>query len=72
MTDINALFDKNPLEYTKTDIDEIISYMREARTRFNQGVKSAGSEKAAKPPKEVKALDLSALGLIPKVGGPLT
>lgn len=66
MTDINALFDKNPLEFTKEDISEIIAYMREARTKFNQGAKSAGSEKIAKPPKEVKPLDLSSLGLMPK------
>lgn len=64
-TDINALFDKNPLEYAADGSDRkaIIAYMREARERFNQGIKNAGSEKVPKAPKEVKKLDLKDLGL---------
>jgi hypothetical protein len=59
-TDINELFDRNPLELTKADLAEIIRVLRERRQQHILGVKSAGS---MKPDKEKKPIDLSTLDL---------
>lgn len=45
MSDISDLFQLDPLSLTKSNIDSIISYYREARAKFNLGEKSAGSTK---------------------------
>jgi hypothetical protein len=62
-TDINELFDRDPLSFTKEtgEVAAIIAYLREARTKYNQGSKQAGSEKATPKPKEVKNLSLDEL-----------
>jgi len=63
MSDIAELFAKDPLEYSKQDIDEIIAYNRSKRAQFKAGISPTASK--AKP--EVKAvankLDLGSLGL---------
>lgn len=60
MSDIAELFARDPLELTKADIGEIVSYYRTARAAFNLGEKSAGSTKkmkaGPKEPTEVKDL----------------
>jgi hypothetical protein len=62
-TDMDELFSRDPLGYSKQDREEIIRYMREARERMLQGDKKAGSAKTAAKPKEVKDIDLGELGL---------
>jgi len=65
MTDIAALFAKDPLELTKDDIDAEIAYYRTARANFNNGEKAAGSTKkmkeASAPTAKVTTLDLDKL-----------
>jgi hypothetical protein len=62
-TDINELFDRDPLSFTKEggEVASIIAYLRERRTQFNQGAKQAGSEKATPKVKEIKPLSLEQL-----------
>lgn len=66
MSDIQELFDRDPLTFTKEgqEVEQIISYLREQRQKHMQGVRGAGSMKA---PKEVKApskpVSLDDLGL---------
>lgn len=48
-TDIGELFSRDPLKLTRSDIDGIIAYFREARKRYML------AEKAPKPVKEPKA-----------------
>lgn len=59
MTDINELFDRDPLQLTKEDLAEIIRVLRERRQQHVLGVKGAGSMKE----KEKKPIDLSTLDL---------
>lgn len=65
MTDIARLFAEDPLSLTRENIDEIISYYREARKNFNNGEKAAGSTKklkaAGEPKAKVEKLDLDKL-----------
>jgi hypothetical protein len=50
MSDIQALFQKDPLQLTRDDLREMAMYYREKRTQFNLGDKQAGSsKKIAKP-----------------------
>lgn len=49
MSDIAALFQKDPLSLTKDDISAIIAKYREARGNFNLGEKSAGATKKVAP-----------------------
>lgn len=63
MSDIAALFAKDPLQLTKENIGEIVSYYRERRAQFNLGDKTAGNTKKMKAeagPKITK-LDLTDL-----------
>ena len=53
---ISELFARDPLSYTKQDVDQIIEHMRAARKNFNLGGKAAVKEK--------KAVDLKDLGLL--------
>jgi len=48
MSDIAALFTEDPLKLTKSNIDEIIAWYRNARNQFNAGAKAAGSTKKMK------------------------
>lgn len=49
MTDLNELFSRDPLKYTKDDISVIIAKMRESRAQFNLGNMKAGTMKAKAP-----------------------
>lgn len=71
---ISVLFARDPMGLSDQNIEQIVQYFRESRSRFVAGDIKAGSEKtakakpAAKPPKETKAiegleLDLGDLGL---------
>jgi len=42
--EIQDLFDKDPMKYSKQDLDTIIAYMRKAREEFRTGDKRAGTE----------------------------
>lgn len=52
MSDISELFNRDPLSLTKTDIDSIIAYYREARAKYLIGDRKAGKTPAAKPAKK--------------------
>lgn len=56
MSDLSLLFATDPLELTTEQLDQIITEMRAARTRFN-----LGASVAAKPPRKPSTLkpDLS-------------
>lgn len=45
MTDIYELFQKDPLNLTNSDIDQIIHKLRESRHQFNAGNLQAGKTK---------------------------
>jgi len=45
MSDIQALFQKDPLQLTREDLAEIIAYYRDKRNQFALGDKSAGATK---------------------------
>lgn len=65
MSDIAAIFARDPLELTREDRAEIIKYYREKRAQFNLGDKTAGSTKKmkAETPK-VKTSASELLGLL--------
>ncbi len=48
MSDLQALFDLDPLKMTRENIDEIIRVLREKRAAFNLGNKTAGKIKKEK------------------------
>lgn len=60
MSDLSALFDKDPLTLTAEDKTAIVRAYREAQSKFNLGATSAGATKKIKEPK-VKITDLSAI-----------
>lgn len=60
MSDIQALFDLDPLKLTKDDLDAIIKKLREQRAGFALGNKTAGKVKKEKVEGQ---LDLKDLGL---------
>lgn len=45
-TDMNELFNRDPLELSDQDVDKIIAYMRERRALFN-AAPAAGKKKPA-------------------------
>lgn len=60
MSDIQAIFQKDPLGLTKDDLDAEIAYYRSMRHAFNLGDKQAGSTKRMKgsvPDEKIKDLD---------------
>ena len=61
MTDISALFQRDPLNLTKEEIDEIISFYRQARANFNLGDKQAGSAKRLEPGPKIEKIDIGEL-----------
>lgn len=64
MSDIAAIFAKDPLELTNPDIEDIIKYYREKRAQFNLGDKTAGATKKIAGPKITNVDEL--LGLVGK------
>ena len=48
MSDLNDLFNKDPLSLTKDDMTAIKRAYREAHNQFNLGVKQAGATKKIK------------------------
>lgn len=61
MSDLNALFAKDPLDYTKADITGIVVSLRKARGRY---VKEEASAKAdGRKPNHTKNLDGATLDL---------
>lgn len=74
MSDIAALFQRDPLDLSKQDIDDIVKYYREKRAQFNLGDKTAGSTKKMKvdsPKVKIDAMDLlKGIGLIPPTEKP--
>jgi len=72
MSDLQTLFDRDPLLLSTQDLDTIIAKLREQRANFKLGEKQAGSMKTPKTPKKPVTketqLDLASLGLLlPKV-----
>jgi len=70
MSDLQTLFDRDPLQLSEQDLDTIIAKLREQRANFKLGEKSAGSMKPKAPKKIVTKetqIDLSSLGLLPKL-----
>ena len=57
MTDLAALFARDPLSLTQADISTIVDEMRKSRHAFNAGNMKAGSTK----PKTEKQKSLAAL-----------
>ena len=70
MSDIQTLFDRDPLGLTTQDLDSIISTLRTQRANYNLGEKAAGKMPKAKaekkPVSKITAIDLASLGLMPK------
>lgn len=60
MSDLLALFAKDPLKYTKEDVRAIVDAYREKRKQFNSGAIMAGKVKA--PPAKAKALSAAING----------
>ena len=48
MSDIQAIFQKDPLHLTREDLAEMVAYYREKRNQFNLGDTQAGSAKRLK------------------------
>lgn len=71
MTDIAELMARDPLSLTKDDYDAIILRLRQARSQYSLGAKSAGNPKKTTKaaPSAKPTLDLAALGLIPPTSG---
>jgi hypothetical protein len=70
MSDLAELMQRDPMQLTDADTDEIILRLRQARAQYQLGVKSAGSSKKVAAPKATgPAIDLVALGLMPGTGG---
>ena len=66
MTDLQRLFDLDPLKLTDQDIGEIVDYFRIARQKYVLGDKVAGAPKkmkAEKAPKAAKPGDIDLGGL---------
>lgn len=59
MSDIQRLFDEDPLKLTRADYAEIVAYYRNARQQFVLGDKKAG--KAPKKDNGKKITDLDAI-----------
>jgi len=57
MSDLNDIFELDPLNYTKENIDALIERYRAARTQWKTGEKAPAKEK-----KEKVKLDLNDLG----------
>ncbi len=53
-TDMQELFSRDPLDYSKQDITAIVEKLRTQRTRFAAGIKDAGKP-ASKVSKATKA-----------------
>jgi hypothetical protein len=64
-TDLQKLFDTDPLSLTKENIDSIITYYRAARANFNLEGKAPAKPKAEKT--QVKDINLDEL-----LGGPVS
>ncbi len=58
MSDLQALFNKDPHQLTSQDLDAIVAYYREARKNFNLEGKSA---KVKKEKEKVSSIDLNEL-----------
>lgn len=54
MSDLTELFSRDPLKYSKQDIQQIIAAYREKRKQFNAGGTLAGKASVVKP--KTKAL----------------
>ena len=67
MSDLNHIFNSDPDSLTTTDLDDIIAYLRDARAKYNLGLKQAGNSKKAldlnKKVNEKPTLNLDELGL---------
>lgn len=51
MTDLQELFDRNPLDYGKADVEEIVAALRKMRQTFNATATPATAKpRAAKKP----------------------
>ena len=48
MSDIQELFDRDPLSLTREDLKPMVMFLREKLNAFNLGDKSAGSTKRLK------------------------
>ena len=59
MSDIQRLFQEDPLNLTDPNLDEMIAYYREKRNAFTLGDKQAGSTKRMKAEAGPKITDLS-------------
>lgn len=61
MSDIQALFQKDPNHLTRDDLKEMAAYYREKRAQFNLGDTQAGSAKRIKksetPTVKISSLD---------------
>ena len=68
MSDIQTLFERDPLSLSSQDLDTIISTLRTQRANFKLREKSAGNmkPKAKKPVTKATEIDLLSLGLLPK------
>ena len=64
MSDLSALFDKDPLSLTRDDISAIIKRMRENQAQYELGGKPVAAPKPAAAKKPSKTMDLlKSLGL---------
>lgn len=61
MSDIQALFQKDPLGMTRDDLREICEYYRSKFQAFQLGDKTAGATKKAKEQKKLSKEEIDAL-----------
>lgn len=54
MSDLTELFSRDPLQYSKQDVQQIIAIYREKRKQFNAGGTLAGKARVVSP--KAKAL----------------
>lgn len=59
MSDIQRIFDEDPLKLTRNDYEEVVAYYRSARQQFALGDKKAG--KAPKKGNGDKITDLDSI-----------
>lgn len=65
-TDLGEIFARDPLKLTRTDIDYVIAYMREARKRYliaEKAPKAVKEPKAKKAKGSAESIDIGSLDL---------
>jgi len=57
MSDLDELFDRDPLGFSKLDLEKIVTRLREYRENYMKGDKTAGKTKPSKSVSLTKKLE---------------